>query len=85
MFYHLKLKPAYIILQLYKIEFVCVCVCVCVMFVKCSRTDAPICTKLGMLVPRNQEQISERPKLRKRVLGSEPGEGGLCILETKAR
>jgi hypothetical protein len=60
----------------YKIEIVC-------MFAYNPRTDAPICTKLGMHIPWDQEKVSERSKLRKSVLGSKPDEGGFCISETK--
>jgi hypothetical protein len=48
---------------------------VCV-FAYSSRTDTPICNKLIMLNPLNQEEILERLKLLKSVLGSKPGEGG---------
>jgi hypothetical protein len=60
---------------------VCVCVCVCVcMFAYNSRTDKLTCTKLGMFIPWNEEEISERTELWKSVLGSKPGEGVFCVL-----
>jgi hypothetical protein len=36
-----------------------------------------------MLIPWDQEEILERIKLRKSVLGLKPGNGGFCILEIK--
>jgi hypothetical protein len=48
-----------------------------------SRTDTPICTKLGMPIPRDQKEILGRSKLRKSVLSSSPGEGGSCSSESK--
>jgi hypothetical protein len=36
-----------------------------------------------MLMPWNQQKILERSKLQNSVLGSSPGEGGFCSLETK--
>jgi hypothetical protein len=59
-----------------------VCVCVCV-FAYSSRTEKPICTKLGILIPWDQEEILEGSKLRKIVLSSSPGEDGSCSSETK--
>jgi hypothetical protein len=55
------------------------------MFAERSRKDTPIFTKLGMLTPRDQEDILEtfvparrlqkqKPHLRNAVLGSSPGE-----------
>jgi hypothetical protein len=46
------------------------------MFPYSSRTDIPICTKLGMLMPSDQEETLERSKLRGTVPSSSPGEGG---------
>jgi hypothetical protein len=58
----------------------CMCVCVCVyvcvymcvhvcvyicMFAYSSRTDTPICTRLGLIMHCDQEEILERSKLRK--------------------
>jgi hypothetical protein len=57
-------------------------VCMC-MFAYSSRMGKPTCNKLGTLIPWHQKEILERSKLRKRFLGSKPGEGGFCILETK--
>jgi hypothetical protein len=51
------------------------------MFTYSSRTL--ICTKLGMLIPWEQEEILERSKLRRSVLSLSPGEGGSCSSETK--
>jgi hypothetical protein len=48
-----------------------------------SRRDTPVCPKLGMLMPRNQEGILKRLIIRKSVLGSSPGEDGLHTSETK--
>jgi hypothetical protein len=48
-----------------------------------SRTDIPICTKLGMLIPWDQEENTGRSKLRKSVLSSSPVEGNSCSSETK--
>jgi hypothetical protein len=53
------------------------------MFAYSSRTDKPICTKLCMLIPWDEEEILEGSKLRKSVLSSSPGEGGSCSSETK--
>jgi hypothetical protein len=53
------------------------------MFTYSSRIDKPIFTKLGMLIPCNQEDISERSKLLKIVLSASPGEGSFCSSETK--
>jgi hypothetical protein len=47
-------------------------------FAYSSRTDIPICTKLGMFIPWDQEEISERSKLQKNVLSSGHGEGSFC-------
>jgi hypothetical protein len=43
---------------------VCVCVCVCMLNYS-ARTDALICTKLGMLIPFDQEEILERQNSEK--------------------
>jgi hypothetical protein len=43
---------------IYKTEIVCV-------FAYSSRTDIPVCTKLGMLIPRDKEEILERPNSEK--------------------
>jgi hypothetical protein len=53
------------------------------MYAYSSRTEKPICTKLGMLIPRDQEEILERSEIRKSVLCSRPGEDVLCSSETK--
>jgi hypothetical protein len=53
------------------------------MFACRSRTNTWIWTKLGMLIPWNQEEILERSELRESVLGSEPGGCDFCTLETK--
>jgi hypothetical protein len=53
------------------------------MFAYSSRTATPIRTKLGMLIPLDQKEISERSELRKDVLSAGPGEGGSCISTTK--
>jgi hypothetical protein len=34
-----------------------------------------------MLIPRDQEEITSNPKLRKSVLSSNPGDGGSCSSE----
>jgi hypothetical protein len=78
----------YAFFLIYKIEivgvwvWVYVCMYVC-MFAYSSRMDKPICTKHGMLILWDQEEILERLKLRKSVLSSSPGEGGSCTSETK--
>jgi hypothetical protein len=38
--------------------------------------------KFAMLIPWDQEDISERPKLRTHVVSSSPSEGGSCSSET---
>jgi hypothetical protein len=53
------------------------------MFDSSSRTDKPTCTKLGMLIPWDQEENTERSKLRKSALSSSTGEGGSGSSETK--
>jgi hypothetical protein len=50
------------------------------LFAYSSRTDVPICTKLGMLIPWDQE---ENWNSWNSVLSSIPGEGGSCSSETK--
>jgi hypothetical protein len=70
----------------WNLNCICVCVFVCMfmcMFAYSSRMDAPICTKLGMLMPWDQEQILERSKLRNIVLSSSQGNGGSCSSEHK--
>jgi hypothetical protein len=69
-------------LHIYNIETVYVCVCMC-MFAYSLRRDMLICTKIDMLLPRDQKEILERSKLRKIVLSSSSGEGGSCSSETK--
>jgi hypothetical protein len=59
-----------------------VCLCVCY-FAYSSRTDKPICTTLGMLIPWDQEEKIGGSKLRKSVLSSISGEGVSCSSETK--
>jgi hypothetical protein len=53
------------------------------LFAYSSRTDTPICTKLGMLISWDQEEIIGGSKLRKSVLSSIPAEGVSCSSETK--
>jgi hypothetical protein len=48
-----------------------------------SRTDKPICTKLGMLISWDQKEIVGSSKLRKSVLSSIPAEGVSCSSENK--
>jgi hypothetical protein len=60
----------------YKIEIVG-------MFAYSSRTEKPICPKVGMLISWTQKDILERSKLRKSVLGSSPGKDGFCSSEAK--
>jgi hypothetical protein len=48
-----------------------------------SRTDKPICTKLGMLIPWDKEEDKGGSKLRESVLCSTPEEGGSCSSDTK--
>jgi hypothetical protein len=45
------------------------------------RRDTWICTKLGMLIPRHKEDISDSSKHRKIVLNSSPSEGSSCSSE----
>jgi hypothetical protein len=52
------------------------------MFAYISITDKPICTKLGMLIPWDQEENTGQ-NVGKGVLSSSTGEGGSCRLETK--
>jgi hypothetical protein len=76
----------YVCVYIYIYMCVCVCVCVCVrgcVFAYSSRMNVPICTKLGMFIPWDQEVILEMSKLRRIVLSSSPGEGGSCSSETK--
>jgi hypothetical protein len=62
----------------------CGCIRLFICLFACSaRTDRPICTKLGMLIPWDQEDILEESKLLKSVLSSSPGEGSSCSLESK--
>jgi hypothetical protein len=89
---------SYYLLRAYIQLKVCVCVCVYVCMYVCmyvcarvcvrmltssSRTDKPICTKLGMLISWDQEENIERSKLRKCVLNSSPDESGSCSSESK--
>jgi hypothetical protein len=53
------------------------------LFAYSSRTDTPICTKLGKLIPWDQKENTGAPKVRKSVLSSIPGEGVSCSSETK--
>jgi hypothetical protein len=46
-----------------------------------SRRNAPVCPKLRMIMPWNQEQISEGSKLQKIMLGSSPGEDAFSSSE----
>jgi hypothetical protein len=71
------------IVCMYVRTYVCIYVTYVCMFDFCSRTDTPICTKLGMLILRNEKEISERSKLQFIVLSSSPGEGGSGSSETK--
>jgi hypothetical protein len=48
-----------------------------------SRTDKPICTKLGIFIPWGQKYISERSILWNIVLNSSPCEDGSCRSEIK--
>jgi hypothetical protein len=66
---------------IYKVEIVGMFVCMFA-YSSSSRRDKPICTKLGMLIPWDQEE-NIGSKLRKSVLSSIPGEGGSCSSETK--
>jgi hypothetical protein len=72
-------------LRYFALIFCSVCVYICMLvclFAYSSRTDVPICTKLGILIPWNHEE-NIGLKLRKSVLSSSPGEGGSCSSETK--
>jgi hypothetical protein len=53
------------------------------MFTNISKTNVPVCVKLGMLIPHEQEETLERSELQKIVPCWGSGEGGSCGLETK--
>jgi hypothetical protein len=61
--------------------YVCLCVYICTL--RAQRKDMPICYIASMLISSNHEEISERTKLRKSVLGSSSAEGGFRSSETK--
>jgi hypothetical protein len=42
------------------------------MFAYSVRTDAPICTKFGMIIPWEHEEMLERSRFQKNVLSSSP-------------
>jgi hypothetical protein len=52
-------------------------------FAYSSRMDTPVCSKLGMLIFWNKEEILEGQKLRKNILGLSLSEGGSCSSETE--
>jgi hypothetical protein len=68
---------------IYKVGIVCSLRLFVRLFAYSSKMDIPICTKLGMLIPWDQEENIGESKLRKSVLSSIPGEGGSCSSETK--
>jgi hypothetical protein len=53
------------------------------MFPYSLRGAPPVCHRLGVLMPWNQENFLERSKLQKSVLGLSPGEDDFCKSETK--
>jgi hypothetical protein len=48
-----------------------------------SRTDVPICTQLGMLIPSDHKGNIGGSKLRKSIMSSISGEGSSCSSENK--